>query len=142
MMTENEVVDAVAVWLQRHGCTIEKTCKDTARGDDIAAKCKDGSELFVECKGSISRRDNELDSWLNSAMAVFGAIKDIEEKRPNARHAIAIPDTDKYRAAIEPLNKFFVRQKISVLFVHPSGHVRHIGAPNNALQATCEDARA
>lgn len=133
MMTENDVVDTVACWLEKRGCRIEKTCKDTARGDDIAAVFENGSRLFVECKGSVSKRNNELDSWLNSAMAVFGAIKDTEEKRPNARHGIAVPDTEKYRNALEPLNDFFLRQKISVFFVHPDGHVREAGAPNKLL---------
>src|SRR5690606_10658633 len=103
-MTENEVVDCIERWLRDRGFTIQGTCKNTARGDDVAATARDGARLFVECKGSISRQSNPLDSWHNAAMAIFGAIKDTEELRPEHRHAIAVPDTEQYRRTIGRLD--------------------------------------
>lgn len=135
MLTENEVVDHVANWLKAAGWHIDKTCHDTARGDDIAATHSDGSKIFVECKGAVSRQGNELDSWDRSAMAIFGAIKETEQLRPTERHAIAVPDTEAYRKTIGSLNSFFVRQNISVLWVQPNGDVFATGAPNR-LQGT------
>ena len=74
MFTENEVVDYVVDWLKLNGCHIDSTCHDTQRGDDVAATLPDGTQLFVECKGAISRKHGgKLDDWQSSAMAVFGA---------------------------------------------------------------------
>ena len=134
LLTEDEVVDLAVSFLEEHGYKIDGTCKNTARGDDIAATFVDGSRLFVECKGAISRQGNELDAWLNSAMAVFGAIKESEQLRPEHRHAIAVPDIESYRKTLGPLNAFFAREKITLLWVQASGSVSVEGASNHLLQ--------
>lgn len=128
-MTENEVVDSVERWLTQGGWTVGGACRNTQRGDDLAAVLGDGSRLYVECKGAVSLHGNDLDSWKNAAMAVFGAIKDTEELRPGASHAIAVPDTQAYRRTIGGLNDFFVRQRVSIFWVLPDGRVQQEGAP-------------
>ena len=122
-MTENEVVDCVAAWLTRSGAEVVSTAKGRRRGDDVAASLPNGSRLFVECKGSVG------DDWKCAAMAVFGAIKDTEELRPDATHAIAVPDDESYRRTIGRLDGFFVRQRIVVIWVQADGQVKLEGSP-------------
>ena len=94
MLTENQVVDFVAAWLEKHGHTIEVKHKDTAKGDDIkAVSSTTKEEIFVECKGAVSKSGNEISEWTSASMALFGAVLDTEYKRPASHHAIAIPDT-------------------------------------------------
>ena len=134
MLTENEVVDHVKAWLESNGYRIDSFRKDTARGDDIAATHTDGSRIFIECKGSISKHGNESDAWQKSAMAVFGAIKETEQIRPTNQHGIAIPDTAEYRKILEPLDSFFMRQKISLFWVQANGNVSPAGVSILSLQ--------
>ncbi len=109
------------------------TRHNTAKGDDIAAVLKDGTRLFVECKGSISPRGNQLDCWEKAALAIFGAIVDTETHRPADRHAIAVPDTEMYRATLQRLGTFLVRQAITLLWVRPDGSILVDGAPNDSF---------
>ena len=128
-LTENEVVKVVSDWLQRIGYTMLKDpCFDTAKGDDISATSPDGSELYVECKGSISKKGNMLSDWVSSAMAVFGAIVETAHKRPKHIHAIAVPATEPYKRTLEPLRDFFIKQDITLIWVNKDGTVSVDGA--------------
>lgn len=128
MLTEDEVVDHVVFYLKRLNYRIGRTCKGTARGDDISATSNSGIELYIECKGSVSRHGNSLDAWRNSAFAVFGAIMDSEFKRPKFHHAIAFPNTTEYRKLIGVLNDFLREQKITIFWVASNGLVSTEGA--------------
>lgn len=129
-LTENKVVEFTAAWLETNGFKLTQKPKiNTQAGDDISAISKNGVHLFVECKGSVSKLNNQLKDWDSAAMAIFGAIKDTEEKRPSDRHAIAIPNTEPYRKTIGQLNSFFAKQRISVLWVDKDGLVTPTGAP-------------
>jgi hypothetical protein len=133
-MTEDNVVDTLAEWLGKRGCQINRIAHGTQRGDDVDATLVDGRSLFVECKGAVSKHGNPLGSWECAAMAFFGAIKQTEELRPSALHAIAIPDTGWYRKTIAPLHGFCARQRITVFWVQPDGHVLQEGARIGALE--------
>jgi len=129
-LTENDVVEYVVTWLTEKRYAINGTCKNTARGDDIAATSPSGDKLFVECKGSISRHGNRLDEWHNTAMALFGAIVETEHKRPNDTHVIAVPHTHAYHSLFDPLIKsgFLIRQRIVLFWVHANGGIDVLGA--------------
>lgn len=135
-LTENQVVDSVASWLTGIGFRLSEPVKHgRQRGDDIAAASKDGRLVFVECKGSISQAGNQLKDWDYSAMAVFGALKETEEKRPEDLHAIAVPSTARYKMTLGPLEPFLERQKIALFWVHADGRVV-VGGATNGLFVT------
>jgi len=138
-MTENEVVDHVARWLADAGHRIDSTCHNTSKGDDIAATLRDGTTLFIECKGALSRQGAQLDCWKSAALAVFGAIVDTETNRPEHKHAIAFPDTPLYRATFERTGGFLARQSVTLLWVGADGSVSMAGAPNKSLEQMRED---
>lgn len=129
-LTENKVVELTAAWLKKQGFELTQEPKiNTQTGDDISVVSKHGVHLYVECKGSVSKRNNQLDDWKSAAMAIFGSIKEIEEKRPCDRHAISIPNTEPYRKTIGQLNFFFARQGISIFWVDKDGFITLTGAP-------------
>lgn len=128
-LTENMVVILLISWLESNGCKrLEEPKLNNARGDDIKVMLPDGQNLIVECKGAVSRSGKMLSDWCNSAMAVFGAIKETEEKRPGDLHAIAIPDTTKYQTTMKPLDSFLERQGIVLFWVQQDGGVQVAGA--------------
>ena len=127
-LTENEVVRFMAEWLRKNKFEVIKEKYNTQRGDDIEAVSANRANLLVECKGSISKFGNKLNDWNNSAMAIFGAIKEIEEIRKNDQHAIAVPNTEPYRKTIGRLNSFLVRQGIIIFWVDKDGGVTQTGS--------------
>ena len=116
-LTENEVVDRVAAWLQGRGYKVTSTAHIGQQGDDVTAIAPDGKHLFVECKGSISDAGNKGDRWGRASEALFTAIRDKEAQRPQAIHAIAVPDVDGFRRLLDGLRDFTVREGIPVLWV-------------------------
>lgn len=116
-LTENEVVDQVAAWLQEHGYQVTSTAHIRQQGDDVAAIAPDGRYLFVECKGSISDAGKKGDLWAKVSEALFTAIRDKETQRPKAIHAIAVPDVDGFRRLLDGLRDFSEREGIPVIWV-------------------------
>src|SRR4051794_27602850 len=59
MLTENDVVEAVAAHLPSLGYIVEATCTTTQRGIDIVARHgRTGRRLRVEAKGGTSSKDH------------------------------------------------------------------------------------
>lgn len=128
-LTEDEVVIFVSKWLEKtRGFNIEKICLGTAKGDDISAVSPNGVELYVECKGSISKNGGTRSDWDSSAMAVFGAIVQTAHKRPEHTHAIAVPETEPFKRTLGPLCDFFIKQGITLFWVKKDGTVTVDGA--------------
>ena len=127
LMTEDEVVLATCSWLTQKGYCIKNRCLGTQKGDDIHAH-KDGRDLFVECKGSVSKAGRHLKHWQNISGALFNAVRDSVTNRPNDQHSIAIPDTMEYRELIGDLRDFFTRENLSVLWVSGSEKDPHVEA--------------
>jgi Holliday junction resolvase-like predicted endonuclease len=118
MLTENDVVDAVAEHLRKNGWHIERTRSTNERGHDILAT-KGETTLAVEVKGGKSskphtaRYGKPFDSGqkrshvavaLYKAATVFGA----GQYRPG----IALPSDDRHRKLIEA-----IRPALDVLHV-------------------------
>ena len=59
MLTENDVVEAVALYLSGSGYSIESTCTTGQTGVDIVAiETASGRRLRVEAKGGTSSKDH------------------------------------------------------------------------------------
>ena len=109
MITENDVVEAVATHLRKNGWHIEGTSSTNERGHDVLAT-KGGTTLAVEAKGGTSSKPStnrygkpfnsgqklsHVSRALYEAVAVFGA----GQYRPG----IALPSDDEHRALIEAI---------------------------------------
>lgn len=136
LLTEDDVVRYTVTWLERCGFRMVKPpCFGRSKGDDVSAVNDNGVEIYVECKGAISKSGNKLHDWQNAAMAIFGAIVETEFRRPSKRLAIAVPETASYRTMLDPSRNFLARKSITLLWVRQGGEIIVDGAPNNSLQA-------
>jgi len=115
MLTENDVVDAVAGYLQDQGWAIIKTATTRQRGPDIRAR-RDGIDLVIEAKGGTSSKPtprhgqpfSSSQTFSHVAKALYTAARLFSEGRCTS--GIALPATDQHRKrapairpALEPL---------------------------------------
>lgn len=121
-LTEDQVNDYAAKWLEDVGYEIVDRRKGTAKGEDIQAKSPDGILLFVECKGYVSPKGNVLPHWRKSAEAVFNTLRDACRSEPGKRFAIAIPNADEYKDHLQPLKALLVSVNVAVLFFDVDGN--------------------
>jgi hypothetical protein len=117
VLTENDVVDAMCEWLERNGLRVESYCKDSKPGDDIHAVDEHGRNLFVECKGAVSKSGNNLNHWANVAGCFFNAVRDAVVLRPADTHAIAIPDIAELHGLLDGLVDTLLGLGIAVFWV-------------------------
>lgn len=121
-LTEDTVVDGLCEWLVSEGWEVLSSRHATAPGDDVHAK-KGDIEIFIECKGAVSKNGRTLDHWKCAAHAVFNAIRDAECFRPDHLHGVAIPDSEKYRNLVGLLRSFFARENIAIFWVRSAKEV-------------------
>ena len=130
MLTENEVVDAVAEHLQKGGWHIVRTSSTKQRGHDILAM-KDRTTLAVEAKGATSaspdsnrsgepftssQKRTHVAKALYKAACVFSA----GQYRPG----IALPSTDRHLALIEAARSALEKLHVAVFLVDDDRTVR------------------
>ena len=130
MLTENDVVDAVARHLQRNGWRIECTSSTHERSHDILAT-KGETTLAIEAKGETSsdpgssRFGKPFDSGqkrshvavaLYKAACVFSATR--------YRPAIALPATDRHLTLIEAARAALEKLHVTVFLVDDDRTVR------------------
>lgn len=123
MLTENDVVDIMQAWLEEQGYKIESCCHNTEKGDDIHAIDRNSKNLYVECKGEISKAGNKLNYWSNASGSFFNAFRDTVGFRPEAKHAIAIPDIENFHSLFDCLRPVFYSYGITVFWVKDTGEV-------------------
>ena len=130
MLTENEVVDAVAKHLQKGGWHIERTSSTNERGHDILA-AKGDTTLAIEAKGAKSskpgtRRYGEPFSspqkYSHVAKALYKAacVFSAGQYRPG----IALPSTDRHLALIEAARSALEKLHVAVFLVDDDRTVR------------------
>ena len=123
MLTENDVVEAVAQHLEEEGWRISDTSHTDQRGHDILAR-RDGIVLAVEAKGGTSskrgtsRHGLEFDSGqkrshvsvaLYKAACVFSA--------GHCRPGIALPSDDRHRRLVDDILPALGALKVAVFLV-------------------------
>ena len=103
MLTENDVVDAVANHLRANGWRVESTSSTNERGYDILAT-KDGVTLAIEAKGETSskagsRRHGQAFNSGQAMSHVFRALHKAASVFSEGQHraGIALPANDRHR---------------------------------------------
>ena len=124
MLTENDVVEAVANHLRADGWRVEGTSSTNERGHDILAT-KDGLTLAIEAKGETSSKPgsrrhgqafnsgqtiSHVSRALYKAASVFSA--------GQYRAGIALPATDRHRNLIMEIGPALEALNVSVFLVH------------------------
>ncbi|MBX9595627.1 MAG: hypothetical protein K2X46_14785 [Roseomonas sp.] len=128
-ITENAVVDAVCLFLEAEGRSIESRCGTSARGVDISAT-RGGERLAIEAKGATSSKATTarygkpfsaaqvLD---HVAKAIYAAMK---ARSQGFRSAVALPDDAPHQRRIAAVAGSLTELGITVYFVDASGAVR------------------
>lgn len=130
MLTENDVVDAVAKHLHKDGWHIEHTSNTSERGHDILAT-KDGTRLAVEAKGGKSSKPNSsrygkpFDSGQKRAHVAVALYKaSVVFGNGRYRPGIALPSDSRHRALIEAIGPALDALHVMVFLVDDDLTVR------------------
>jgi Holliday junction resolvase-like predicted endonuclease len=130
MLTENDVVDAVARHLTNNGWTILQTRTTLQHGIDILAQ-KDGETLAIEAKGGGSARAGTArygqhftanQKRTHVAVAILTAMQVISDGKHRA--AIALPDDPDHSRLVERVNPALKRLGVTVYLVGRDGRVQ------------------
>lgn len=128
MLTENDVVDAVADLLVGIGYRIDQRLTTVERGVDIdAVQIATGKRLLVEAKGGTSSKEtsnrfgkaftpNQAKSHIAVAFYCVAKLRQ-ESLRAGAAVALALPDDKVHRLLIEKISESLRQLKIKVFFV-------------------------
>jgi hypothetical protein len=132
MLTENDVIAAVAKFLVRNGYTITATCTTSQRGIDIEATHPKRGRLLVEAKGETSskagtnrhgRPFERKQVRHHVARALYTAAV-LAQANPGAWVAIALPSTPVHREMVRNVSAALRRLRITVYLVSGAGRVR------------------
>lgn len=137
MLTENDVIDAVASYLVSKGYNIVSQCSTVQQGIDIVAVCKStNARVLVEAKGGTSSKNGSsrfgkpftLNQAKNHvAVAFYYAAKLLQNNSElSPRIALAFPDDDNHRLLINNIITALEILGISVFFVDECRNVRMI----------------
>lgn len=136
MLTENDVVEAVAGHLKDRGWQITDTNHTDQRGHDILAR-RDGIVLAVEAKGGTSskrgtnrhglpfdsgQKRSHVSVALYKAACVFGA--------GDCLPGIALPSDDRHRRLIEDILPALGALKVAVFLVDEDRTVHELPISN------------
>jgi len=130
MLTENDVIDFLVLYLKNNGYTIEHISYTNQRGDDIVAK-KEDKYLYIESKGQTSsdpkskRYNLGFDSAQKKIHVAEAILKAMETKckHPNENVGIAFPDDNRHRTVITNIFSLLKKLDIIVFFVNEDGKI-------------------
>jgi hypothetical protein len=133
LLTEDDVVDAMAAHLTADGWTIIRALRTTEQGVDLEAVRGD-ERLLLEAKGgrSLNSRsarfgDNfttvQQRDHVAKAVAVACALR---SRDPGASVAIALPDTPTHRRRVEAVRYALGLLRVSAYVVHPDRRVEQL----------------
>ena len=131
MLTENDVVDAVAAYLASNGYHIASKCSTDERGIDIVAEHSGKNvRLLVEAKGGTSskkgtpnygKRFTHSQAKSHVSVAFYYAAMLLEKHSAESTHvALAFPDDSTHRHLVNDIASSLRALGISVFFVNDS----------------------
>ena len=133
MLTENDVIQAVAEFLPSLGHAVESTCTTNQRGVDIVARhAATVRRLRVEAKGGTSSKEHtdRFGQGFNGGQVLSHVSRALYKAAamlrayPADEVALALPDDEQHRRRIEAILPALGRLGISVFFVGLDGSVR------------------
>jgi hypothetical protein len=133
-MTENEVVDAVAIHLETIGYSVKSKLNTSQRGIDIEAiHLATGKQLLIEAKGGTSskptskRFGKDFDggqALSHVSRAFFSGAKLLQKyKGEQACIALAFPNDRNHLALVDAISDSLELLQISVFFVGSVGPI-------------------
>ena len=136
MLTEDQVVEAVAAHLRSRGYTVRQQLTSVQRGHDIIAVKNDEScELHIEAKGETSNRPKskrfgkpftpaQVHDHVAKAFYYAAAMLQESEGSEPVRVGIALPDNESHRKYIARVNKAIESLEMTLFWVRGDKTVR------------------
>lgn len=143
MLDENDVIEAVCIYLKNQEFTILSKCTTNQTGDDIVANhISSEYHLYIEAKGETSskQKTNKYGQSFNSgqmldhvAKAFYRAAKMLQHNDRDLprRVGIALPDNQYHRQHVHAIEQSLNKLDITVFWVNPNKEVTL--NPKNAL---------
>ena len=131
MLTENEVIDFVCIYLQENGYSINQKLSTNQTGIDIVATNSNGTLCFVEAKGATSSKPNsskfgeEFDKSqvkTHVGVALVAAFKALNDN-PGTESFIALPNNANHKTLIDSMVEPIKKSGIKVLLVNELGNI-------------------
>jgi len=130
MLTENDVVKKLSIYLEKNGYEIIQSLTTGERGVDIIAK-KNGKILFIEAKGETSSKSvtyrfgspfskSQIKSHVSRAILAAMKILTAKPAGSNTIAALALPETDLHKELIKEIHLSIKKLDIKVFWVSQS----------------------
>jgi len=130
MLTENDVIKFVSIYLKDNGYKIQQALNTTEKGIDIIANHPEKGKCFVEAKGGTSsdKKSNRYGKPFNKSqrkdhigVALLKTFQ-IKQENTNANVFIAVPEKN-HRDIFETIENCLSKTEIKVLFVKNDGSI-------------------
>ena len=138
MLTENDVVRAVAKYLKNLGYRVESALTTNEHGIDIVAlNLESGKRMLVEAKGGTSSKVGTArfgkpftrkQAKTHVSVALYSAAKLQEERERGTLVALAFPEDTNHKSLVEDIKTTLETLKISVFFVDSELRVKRFGS--------------
>lgn len=135
VLDENALVAFVAAWLKTEGFHVKQALTTKQKGIDIVAE-RGPETWLIEAKGATSSRVNSprfgrsfssQQAYNRIAKAFYtGAKLAAENRKPDIRILLAIPDHPMFLRFLKPIQPTFETLKIGLLLVNAAGSVRSL----------------
>lgn len=130
MLTENDVIEAVEIYL-KDNLKYDKveTVNTYQKGYDIVAE-KDGKKLFIEAKGQTSSKQSNREGKefthsqkkTHVAMAIYKSMQTLKNEK-NCDVGIALPKDKGHEGIIERIRPSLKKLNIQVFLIDQNGSV-------------------
>lgn len=131
MLTENDVIGAVADYLRKSGYSIQQQLNTSQKGIDVEAKHPQKGLYLVEAKGATSSKptSNRYGIEFNSnqikthiGVALLKSFQTLQAT-PDATVAIALPNNHRHRNVISSMETPIRNSGIKILLVNSNGSI-------------------
>lgn len=135
MLTENDVVNHVVQHLQTLGHTTVQELSTTQKGIDIITTSQDGTNYYIEAKGSTSSREgsgnygnpfNGSQVYTHIATAITKCFQNYEAHK-NEKYYIgmALPNDREHLNILPSIKTSLINSNIHVLLVDNNGNIEN-----------------
>jgi len=140
MLTENDIIEAVAASLRRGGYSIQRTATTVQRGVDIeAVSARKRRTILIEAKGETTSKEstsrygkpftrNQCRTHIAVALFTAAKARDAAKGRSGKVVAIALPDVEPNRELVASIRSSIRALGIGVFWVSPAKSVRFEGS--------------
>ena len=131
MLTENNIVEYVSIFLKKKGYNIDQALTTSQQGIDIIAKHPEKGYCLVEAKGATSskKESSRFGKEFNAnqikthvGVAILKSYQTLQE-HPSAKVAIALPNNTGHKKVINSIREPLKKSGIKLFFVNKDGSV-------------------